>query len=1002
MDKIRKIIQIGAYDTENNSWTNDQGSVYVLFEDESIEPVVLPANEAYQVYESLAAEQGKNVEGDLEALRSVVTDAFNDGPAELCDKNNVEELERANAELEAARAKARELGEKNKKSSPVIAPVVPPVTPTPPNDNHTDDEEDYSDEMEDEVNLEKHTGKRVIGALLAGAAGLGAAGAAVYYAANRSENVRDIDDENEIDNEIDFDNATFDQLMESMSEDDARRVAAETAMNLVENLHDATHKENNFRLEEDNATYLDLSFEEALVLTTFANYSEPAELYEVLGSYNITSTQAQETLESARAKLITYYMNAKEPSGLAEMFHSEEDRAFFQNFENEVLAFNATHSTETSDQVIRDVYYNYVLDSATNNTNVSSMAKLLAFDAVYGGLNLVESASVEHTQYLEFHGMGSEAETKYYIENVLKLDYSSLSEEQIKEYRENIIESGTQLVKLMSTGETITEDNSTKEENTAEVSITNLVDNLGLCNSVNNELKEKVQALDTMEATKETSKDLKITTINNSISGALREAGLDELADKVDASIDTELSNQLLEEIRGANKKAAETVENYENKIAVINDENRPSIEQIINAANKYTALLENYAGSSKDIATLINNRRHITEYHYEADENGYIGKSEEGLPIYEESIFDDMTKEEKEEFIKENGEVIDESSSSIKEEVSYDDLTPAEKEEVDEQKAKIEAEIAIENAKAKGQIVANSDANSSFYTFSPSTVTNSLNGEVYDLNSMTFANGVAYAYAFGGNVPSSEDSQIQNAAEVAAENYLDSISESDKEAIANGMGTNWEGARAQLKESYKAGYMSQMKAEIAEAIKSGEEMKRVTEEAKKATEEANKNQESTPATDENKTAEDENHAAPEEEIETPSDEIVEGEEEIEPTPVAPENGNDEAEAAPSEPEVDTPVVEETNPAPAEEEEYDPNIGEQFQEGEVLIEDANGNKVEQSNDDIVLPVEPAPTVEIENANDDIKAQVEAAYYAQLAAEAAQAEAEVSEVKGYSR
>ena len=967
MDKIRKIIQIGAFTSESNEWTNDEGNVYVFFEDESIEPIVLSADEAYRVYESIAEEQGVNLEENVEALGDVIENTFADGTAELCDRNNEEELRRANEELERARQRAAEL--QREKGTGGNEPPVPPKG---------EEEEDYSDQLADPVVLKKDNWKRVVGGVLLGAVGVGAAGAGIHYLMNQSEKNVDIDDEKDID--IDFDLATFDQLMDAMENDDARKVASETAMNLVEGFNTATHKDGNFRLVEDGETYLDLSFEEALVLTTFANYSEPAELYEVLGSHDITSAEAQEILESARAKLITYYMNALEPSGLAEMFHNEEDRAFFQNFESEVLTFNASHTTSASDQVIRDVYYNYVLDGATNANNVSPMAKLLAFDAVYGGLHMVESASVEHTQFLEFHGMGAEEETKYYIENILGLDYSSLSEDQIKEYRENIIESGTELVKLMSTGETKTEDNSSKEENTAEISITDAVDGLGLCNAVNSELSEKIQALDTMEANKEASVGLQITTINTTISNSLREAGLDELADKVDASINAELSDELLSEIRSASKKAAETVANYENKMATINDVNRPTIDQIISAANKYTEQLENYAGHSKDIATLINNRRHVEEYHYTSDENGYIGEDENGIPIFDESVFDDMTEEEKDDFIKENGELIDEDTSSKTEEVTEEELTPEEKEEVEEQKAQIEAELALHNASENGKIAANEYVNSSNYSFSPSTVTNPANGEVYDLNSMSFANAVAYAHAFGGNVPSASDSQIQNAAEVAAENYLDGLSQDEKDAIARGMGTDWENAKAQLKDSYKSGYNSQMEKEISVAISVGEEMKKVTEEAIKDAEEANKNQEAVEETqpEQQPTEDKEEQPAPEQpEDNNNNDGITEGEEEVEQTPEQPEENTDNIEEQPA-------------PAPApEEEEYDPNIGEQFQEGEELIEDADGNAVEE-------------VVSEEQSANDFEAAVQQAYEQVLAQEAAEAEMAQSEEKSLSR
>ena len=200
----------------------------------------------------------------------------------------------------------------------------------------------------------------------------------------------------------------------------------------------------------------------------------------------------------------------------------------------------------------------------------------------------------------------------------------------------------------------------------------------------------------------------------------------------------------------------------------------------------------------------------------------------------------------------------------------------------------------------------------------------------------MSFANGVAYAYAFGGTTVSAEDSQIKNAAEVAAEEYANSFTAEQREAIANGLGTSWENAKEQIKESYVSGYIGQMKVEISTALSVGQEMKDATEAAKKEVEELNKQQEQENQNENDNTQpapEDNTNPAPEENTQGGDDStegVTEGEEEV-----VEENENDNTQPAPGEG---------TNPAP-DEDEYDPNIGEQFQEGEILIEDAQGNVV---------------------------------------------------------
>ena len=75
--------------------------------------------------------------------------------------------------------------------------------------------------------------------------------------------------------------------------------------------------------------------------------------------------------------------------------------------------------------------------------------------------------------------------------NIIQNDI--LNEEEIAKYRTNIIESGTDLVSVLSTGEVMTEENSTEAEREANLSLTNLVDKMGICNSVNAEITQKME-----------------------------------------------------------------------------------------------------------------------------------------------------------------------------------------------------------------------------------------------------------------------------------------------------------------------------------------------------------------------------------------------------------------------------------------------------------------------------------------------------------------------------
>ncbi len=988
MDKIKKIIQIGSI--TDDVWTTD-GNVLVFFDDESIEPIIVSAEDCYKIIDEYDKQNGNT--GDL---AGVINNMYEEGAFGLVDSNNEEEMRQAEAELKAAQERAKEL--QKGKISPVPIPV-PPIKPEPEPIPPTPD--DDKEELEEEVKGNSHTGRKIAAGVLAGAALAGAG----LVAAQMINHNKDADKDNTNNNgnntgSIDFNTATFEELMNAMDDNDPRKVVSQTALQLVQSFHDATHKDNNFRLGEDSQSYLDLSFEEALVLSTFANYGDQESLYQIFGSYNMSATQAQEILESAREKIIIYYMNAVEPSGLAEIFKKDEDKQFFKNFEDDVLRFNREHTTEASDQVIRDVYYNAALNGATNDIQVGAMAKLLSYNMVYGGLNLVESASTKHTQYLVFHGNGNDEELRNYITNVLGKDYDSLSETERNNYRTSIIENGTQLVSLNQNGETITEDNSTVDERGANVSLTNVVDMLGLCNAVNSEVEASIQALETLKISNNQTEVIQITTINNTIANQLSEAGFKDLSSKVSLSLNERLSDELLEEIRATGVEAAQIVENYEEKIDTIGEANRPTLDQISNAANRQLQNLENYTNTSADdMAILVNNRRHKElQETFEPDENGKVGEDDyvdkngetHKVPVYTEEVIENKKEEAREEaenkakeegktdeeikeagdkaaqqaqdeFVKENGEVIEEKHEEHTEEVKKEDLTTEEKNQVEHEIAVEEAKNAKINSEAQGGIKANEYANDNQYKFNPSELYDKVTGGTVKLNEMSFFNGIANLYAYSedendAKAITSSDAQIQNACEVAAENYLNSISQEQREMIAEGLGVSWENAREQLKAAFKEGYVSQMDNEINTAINLGVELRKQVETAyaeNLAAEEAIRQAEQDNSA---------NYGAVEE---TPSN-----------TPEQNENSGSEEDVAPApeENENSGPEGNESSDGNANDEEQndidpnlsgDDNIGEHFEPGEELVEGPDGESVEEE------VVAPASIIESEPVAEDV-------------------------------
>ena len=603
MDEIKKIIQLGT--EVEGSWKG--GDVLVIFEDESIEPIRVNSSELYKVYEEYGLQHGMDI--------SNLTDVAENIPDEdimIADVQNKEELDAAMAEFNAAKEKAA--GAKKKPGTPVtpVPVVVPPTKGTETPERELPPERGATERLNDKVKSKSSGGKKAVAAILAGAAGIGAGvGAAQFisdYLQNRTSYEHNIDDENTDTDENTYDwftnyvqGSEFASLMGEMDQSDLRRQVAEDAAELVTFFHMQTHKEGNFRLAEDGDVYLDLSIEEATALTVFLNYTDPIELNEILGSYNFDATTITDLVESAMSKLMTYYMNAQEISGVSSIIHDENSRALFERFENDILLFNAMHDTTTSDKLIRDLYYTFVLNGQPNIDNVPASVKFLIGNMMES-FQLKENANAEHAiLFDQYHGLSFEDEMCYFVENyVLRQPggYSSLSEEQKQLYRDtyasSLIESGTTLVDMFSNGIVMNEDNSTQEQRDATTSITDVINMSGYCNTAYQQLSEAI---------------------------ANRYAMLDT-------------------------------------------NDNRPGLDRIFNAAQTLFSTYDNYFGylngKSDQIAVLINNRRH-TAYNNSLD--SFSGLTQGGIDDFinetgtptgentntttEEVEYDDLTPEE-------------------------------------------------------------------------------------------------------------------------------------------------------------------------------------------------------------------------------------------------------------------------------------------------------------------------------------------------------------------
>ena len=693
-----------------------------------------------------------------------------------------------------------------------------------------------------------------------------------YTVSNSAEETK-VDETNAEEEKVE-EQSVFVQTVSKLEEKDLRRIASEDAMNLVKTFNNATHSES-FRLKEDGNVYLDLSYDEALVLTTVANYSSPDDLYKIYGDYGITSEQASNLLESARGKLLVYYMNATEPSGIKEIFHSKDDSKFFGKFEEDILTFNKEHTTDASDQVIRDTYYYFDLADAPILKSVGPLAKLLSYDMVYSTFGTTE-INEENAQFFTFHKGNVEDETRYLTDQVYPLYIDMMNSTQKALYESKTISDGARLRNF-------------EEQNYA------IFDSIGLQNS--SDLKDSCDGLvfdafNGLERKQESvaeERSKAIVTANLDLAKNLYAANELEDASFVLDHLTEQLSKDFVDKI---SKKGGFEGLNDQYLKSIGSVDNRVGMDEVISSANQDLSTITNYSSniSEENLSTLrdnrLNNNKLIlspasskTELDNEVEESAEAEETK--VDVEEQTIediqettseevkADDEDKKEEKETTKEtetknetskedktDGEDQDKEKKTTKKGEGSSDKGEAKREEQnqtsDEKKTSPEddkktekakeddskkenknheenkslAKKAEEDAKVNGKEDANSYANSNEYRFEQESVVNPTNGTVYNLNDVSFVNGYVFGYAYSESEITIDESQINNARDKAASEYVNSLDNEYIEKVADGWGVSEEEAKEKIKKIYKSSYDSQIKDEIAAATETGEYLK--------------------------------------------------------------------------------------------------------------------------------------------------------------------------------
>jgi len=613
------------------------------------------------------------------------------------------------------------------------------------NDYALDDDEDYlaDDELEEDNSKLKRAGAFILG-------GAAAAGMLVGLHGCLQQQVDEAKEE------------ASDDIYKNMTEE--QREFFEDTFKAVEEFNDKATKEGNFKLDNDKST-LHLTVDEAVALRVMMNDYTADELYSIFGTLEFDTNNMMTLARSAYSKLSTYYMNAKEPSGLAQLINDEDARAFFERHENAVIEFNNNPSTELSDKVIKGMYYDYIHGGSTgeyakiNNDTVAWLATSTEFGFELANRNMPEYLKV-----------------------------NSVSQEEKEQYGDAVIEKGMKLSKI-TTSKLLTGIN---EE--IDLDILDEVNQKSLCAAVTTQTRDKV---DSFKMKQQIAVTIATTNAKETLVEGLRNINANSLANKVLAS-DT-LSTELLDEIRAHNSSASNLVEDYNGRIASITD-TEAKIVAALELAQEQFGLT-----SDIDLPDLINNRFRQKE---NVKTTTTTTTTKDKIPTVDKEVYDNVPDNKKEDFIKENGVVVSTTTTQTQVEVKEEDLTPEEKKDAVDQKKVLKEIDDVSNqyreAGVKDAVAYTDDAGA--YDFKNDDVTNPYNKEKKNLDDMSLYNGVAHGTAFGNSDVQNEVNAI-NSGSSQVQTSMDAYSKDERTQLRNLLSPE---AQAYLKDKYGSDWLEE------------------------------------------------------------------------------------------------------------------------------------------------------------------------------------------------
>lgn len=454
------------------------------------------------------------------------------------------------------------------------------------------------------------------------------------------------DKEDDKETNIDFDTASFDELMNTLSESSYERKFSQNVYDVMEKLNTRMKSEGIFKLDIDKDNVLQFTVDEIIAAKLALNDYTDDQLKEIFGLYNLDSDVVLSNYESFTSKMKVFAMSGKSSSSVSELIENEENRRWFELVESSITTFNSNLTNENSDKVIRTFAYFYThgingVDNIENNMATLNCIKNLALNMVVGYSDA--NANTDYKKYLTVSSQPGEFDSKYVTNKMSQVQKG----EQLSKYID-IAENGVCTISVVS-DHLKDIDSRLAEMRRSTINIAKQELDSVLCNEGYSNLSVLYGTLDE-EAIRNTKNKKCIEALDRYI------------------SITTEkyIQNPTFEQISKAIVRDLGPYKEISSKTLYTTEELKDYLITLVNNRHRGSELLNSKRGSGTDISR---------------------------------EEFNSMNKNEQKNYIKNNGTVTGTKTETKTEEVKKDDLTPSERKDAEDQE-KEQEEIFVNDGK--------------------------------------------------------------------------------------------------------------------------------------------------------------------------------------------------------------------------------------------------------------------------------------------------------------